>query len=303
MVTRVATNFQNENTLRNLQLANQDMALTTYQITTGLKSQKISDDPANMNTIISLRDVSTKTQTYLNNLASAKNILSSTESALNQLTDLLSDAISLTTTGRNESSAETRATLAPKAQALAESFYTLFNSQYNGQYLFSGSNAAQQPISSAAAAQPFPGSPVPTTWYEGDGRLATTVSGPGTTLQYGVLGDEPTFANIKAGLESLWYGLQNNNITEIDNATSALSAAKTGLSALLGDVGGQLNTVDLLTTRQTSQQDLLGNQLKDLEQVDVSTALTKFSEQQATLQASMLIITKVNSLSLLDYLR
>lgn len=302
MVTRVATAFQNENTLRNLQLANQGMALTTYQITTGLKSQKISDDPANMNTIISLRDVSTKTASYLANLSTAKNTLTSAESALNQLTDLLSDAVSLATTARNESSADTRATLAPKAQALAESFYTLFNSQYNGQYLFSGSNAAQQPISTAAAPQPFPGSPVPTTWYEGDDKLASVISGSGTTLQYGVLGDDSTFANLKGGLEALWYGLQNNNLTEIDNATSALTSAKTGLSTLLGDVGGQLNTIDLLSTRQTSQQGILNNQLSDLDQVDVSTALTQFSQQQATLQASMLIITKVNSLSLLDYL-
>jgi flagellar hook-associated protein 3 FlgL len=302
MVTRVATAFQNENTLRNLQLANQGMALTTYQITTGLKSQKISDDPANMNTIISLRDVATKTSSYLANLSTAKNTLTSAESALNQLTDLLSDAVSLATTARNESSADTRATLAPKAQALAESFYTLFNSQYNGQYLFSGSNAAQSPISSAASAQPFPGSPVPTTWYEGDDQLASVISGAGTTLQYGVLGDDPTFANLKAGLESLWYGLQNNNLTEIDSATSALTSAKTGLSSLLGNVGGQLNTIDLLSTRQTSQQSIITNQLNDLDQVDVSTALTQFSQQQATLQASMLIITKVNSLSLLDYL-
>lgn len=303
MVTRISTNFQNENTLRNLQMANQGMALTTYQITTGLKSRNISDDPANMNTVISLRDVATKTKTYLTNLTSARSVLTSTESALNQLTDLLSDALSLATTGRNESSGETRATLAPKAQALAESFYTLFNSQYNGQYVFSGSNAAQQPISSAAAAQEFPGSPVPTTWYEGDTRMSTIISGPSTTLQYGVLGDDPTFANIKAGIEALWYGLQNNNTTEIDNATSALLAAKGGLSSLLGDVGGQLNTVDLLTTRQTSQQNLIGSQLDDLEKVDVSEALTRFSQQEATLQASMLIITRVNSLSLLDYLR
>lgn len=303
MATRIATNFQNENTLRNLQKANEGMALTTYQITTGLKSQKISDDPANMNTIITLRDVATKTQSYLNNLSGAKNVLSSVESALNQLTDLLADATSLATTARNESSAETRATLAPKAQALAESFYTLFNSQYNGRYLFSGSNAAQQPISGVATAAAYPGSPVPTTWYEGDSQLASTISGPGTTLQYGVLGNDPTFAQFKAGLESLWYGLQNNNVTEIDNSISALGAVKTGISALLGDVGGQLNTVSLLTSRQTSQQDLIGNQLSDLEEVDVSSALTKFSQQQATLQASMLIITKVNSLTLLDYLR
>ena len=303
MVTRVATSFQNAATLRNLQQANQGMALSTYQITTGLKSPTLSGDAGNSHQLLTLRDVQTRTATYLTSLKSATNQLTATESALQQMTDLLSEASSLATTGRNENSGETRSTLAPKAQAIAESFYSLFNSQYNGQYLFSGSNANSATIAGNASATAFPGEPLPTDWYQGDTTLATVVSGNGITQDYGVLGNEEAFAKLKAGFEGLWYGLQNNNVTEIDTAISTLTTAKTELSSLVSNVGGQMNNVEQLTERYTNQQTFVQQSVDDIEKVDVSEALTTFSQQQATLQASMMIISQLNQVSLLDYIR
>lgn len=303
MVTRIATASQNAATLRNLQEANRGMALSTYQITTGLKSQVLSDDAANSFQLLTLKDVQNRTNTYLSNLTSVNNQLTATESALQQMTDLLSEASSLATTGRNENAASTRASLAPKAQALAESFYSLFNTQYNGQYLFSGSNANTAPIGGSATATAFPGEPLDKSWYQGDSQLATVINGPGTTLEYGVLGNNESFAKLKAGLEGLWFGLQNNNVTEIDTAISTLSTAKTLLSSTVSNVGGQMNNVEQVTERYTTQQTFVQESIDNIEKVDVSEALTTFSIQQSTLQASMMIISQVNQVSLLDYIR
>ena len=303
MVARISTASQNAATLRNLQASNASMALSTYQITTGLKSRTLSDDAGNANKLLTLRDVQTRTDTYISNLGSANQQLTAAESALQQMTDLLSEATALATTARNENSASTRETLAPKAQALVEGFYSLYNTQYNGQYLFSGSNANTSPMGDSAAATPFGGYPLDTTWYQGDSQLATVVSGAQNTLEYGVTGNSDAFAQLKSGLEALWYGLENNNVTEIDNAISVLSDAKTSLSSMVSDVGGQMNSVSQQVDRYTTQQTFIQNSIDDVEQVDVSEALTTFSTQQATLQASMLVITNMNQVSLLNYLR
>ncbi|PZP38921.1 MAG: hypothetical protein DI585_05850 [Pseudomonas fluorescens] len=303
MVARIATHSQNAATLRSLQQANAGMALSTYQITTGLKGGTLSDSASTANQLLTLRDVQNRTNTYIANLKSADSQLTTTESALQQMTDLLSEATSLATTGRNENSDSTRASLAPKAQALAESFYALFNTQYNGQYIFSGSNANTAPISGSSTPTPFGGEPLDTSWYQGDGQLASVVSGNGTTMEYGVLGDDPAFAQVKSGLEALWYGLQNNNVTEIDNAIATLNNAKTSLSSLVSNVGGQMNSIDQQTERYTTQQTFIQNNLDSVEKVDVSEAMITFSQQVATLQASMAVITQVSQLTLLDYLR
>lgn len=303
MVSRVATYFQNQTSLRNLQTANEGIALTSYQITSGNKARRLADTAEDSTQILDLRNVLARTNTYQTNITTATNRLKAAENALSGMTDMLAEAASVATLGRNENSAETRASLAPKVQAIVETFYTLFNTEFEGNYLFSGMNGDTQPVAGTGAATAFPGLPIPTDWYQGDSTPPTVSTGSGSSLQYGVAGNEEAFAKMKAGLEALWYGLENNSLSDIDNAITTLESARTGISVLQGRVGGQINTLDQISTRHTTQQQFLQEQLDGLEKADLSEALTTFSQQQATLEASMLIISQVNQLSLLDFLR
>ncbi|MFZ2587966.1 MAG: flagellin [Alphaproteobacteria bacterium] len=303
MVTRIATYFQNQNSLRGLQTANEGLALTSYQVTSGYKGRTLADTAADSNQILNLRDVLARADVYQANITTASNRLKSAENALAGMTDLLAEAASVATLGRNENSASTRASLAPKAQAIADTFYNLFKTKFEGKYIFSGSDGDDEPVSGTATATTFPGLPLTTTWYNGDTTPPSVITGPGSTLQYGATGDEDAFAGMKAGLEALWYGLENNSLADIDNAISTLQTVRKDLSVLQGRVGGQINTLDQLGTRLDNQKTFSQEQLDGLEKVDVSEALTKFSQQQATLESSMLIITRINQLSLLDFLR
>lgn len=303
MVTRIATYFQNQNSLRGLQTANEGLALTSYQVTSGNIGRRLADTASDSGQILSLRDVLARTDVYQSNITTATNRLKAAENALAGMTDLLSEAASVATLGRNENSASTRASLAPKAQAIADTFYNMFKTKFEGNFIFSGNNGSEEPVSGQATATTFPGLPLDTSWYQGDGNTPSIITGPGSTLQYGVPGNSDGFAQLKAGLEALWYGLQNNSLADIDSAITTLQDARGSLSVLQGQVGGQINTLDQLDTRHGNQKQFMQEQLDGLEKVDVSEALTRFSEQQATLEASMLIITKVNQLSLLDFLR
>lgn len=303
MVSRIATAFQNQTSLRNLQKSSDGIALSIYQATTGNKARNLSEIPQEANRILSLRELQTRNTTYVTGMTSANNQLKAMESALQSMSDLLQDAAQTATLGRNENSATTRATLAPKAQSLVNTFYNLFNTQFEGQYLFSGQNGLNSPVSDAPAARAYPGDPLPTTWYEGDNSLPAVVTGPGTTLQYGVLGNDPAFTKIKAGLEALWNGLQTNNLSDLDSAITALNSARTDLSGSLGQVGGQMNTITQISEKTTTQNEFLKEQSDGLEKMDLSTALTTLSQQQATMDASMAAIMQLNQLSLLNYLR
>lgn len=303
MVTRVSTYFQNQTNLRNLQQANNDLTLTSYQVTSGNIGRRLADTAQSSNQIVGLRDVLARTDMYQGNITTANNRLKAMENALAGMTDLLSEAASLATLGRNENSASTRQSLAPKAQAIADTFYNLFKTQFEGHYIFSGQDGADEPVSGNATATAFPGLPLDTSWYNGDDQTSVAVTGPGTTLQYGVAGSNDAFSQLKAGLEALWYGLDTNSLTDIDSAIATLENARESLSVTQGQVGGQINTLDQLNTRHDSQKQFLGEQLDGLEKVDVAEALTRFSQQQATMEASMLIMTQLGRLSLLDYLR
>ena len=303
MVTRIATYFQNQDSLRSIQAANAGLALTTYQVTSGNKAKSLADTAADSNQILNLQDVLARSGIYQSNITSAKNTLSAAENALAGMSDLLSEAASVYTLGRNENSADTRASLAPKAQALLDTFTNLVNTQFNGNYVFSGMNGTQAPVTGTLTGAAYPGLPLPTAWYGGDSTPPSVVTGPGTTLQYGVTANADGINQLKAGLQALVYGLKNNSITDIDNAVTTLTKAGTNLSVMQGQVGGQINTLSEVSTQHDNQKTFLTQQLSDLTKVDVSEALTTFSQQQATLQASLLIITQVNQVSLLNYLR
>jgi flagellar hook-associated protein 3 FlgL len=303
MVDRIATSFQNQNSLRSLRQSEAELALSTYQISSGNKARTLADVPTDANRILTLREVQTRTVVYTGGMTTASNSLKATEAALQSMTDLLEDAAQTATLGRNENSAATRSSLAPKAKSLADTFYNLINTQFQGRYIFSGQNGLEKPVNGVAAAATFPGLPLPTTWYEGDSSLPAVVTGPGTTLNYGVTGNDPALVKMKAGLEALWSGLQTNNLTDIDSAITVLKEARTDVSSALGRVGGELNTLTQLGDRASQQTDFLTEQLNALEKVDVAEAITAFSQQQTTLEASMSIIAQINQLSLLNFLR
>lgn len=301
-MTRVTTNQQNQNSLRQLQEANQRLAVASEQITTGQKAQRLSEISESAFSLLRLRDVSSNNETYINNIDTATSRLRATEAAVSQFTDLLAQAAQVYTVGRNENSPETRAALAPEAQALAESFYSILNTEFDGQFIFSGSNGGVPAIGGAATATAHPGDPLPTDYYQGDTRLQQIITGPGTTQSYGITGDNPAFANLRAGLEALTFGLQTNDVTEIDNAIASIENSQDQLASLLGQVGGQINNLGLVSERHSSQQLFITEQVEDIESIDVTEAITEFTQQQATLEASLLTITRINQVSLLDFL-
>jgi flagellar hook-associated protein 3 FlgL len=303
MVSRIATAFQNQTTLRNLQASNAELSLTTYQISTGNKARVMSDVSGDASRILSLRDVHSRNKVYVEGMNNAENQLKSVEAALQSMTDLLEDAAQTATLGRNENSAATRATLAPKAKSLADTFYNLLNTQFQDRYVFSGQDGLNKPVSGVATATAFPGVPLPTTWYEGDTSQNSVITGANAELNYGVVGNDPALVKMKAGLESLWYGLQNNSIADMDSAITILKEARTDLSTALGAVGGQMNTINQISERTSTQNVFIKEQLDGLEKVDVAEAITLFGQQQTTLQASFQIIAQVNQLSLLNFLR
>ena len=302
MVSRVSTGYQNDMSLRQLQKTQVEIEKTTYQITTGYKGNDLLSYSSDLNSLLNIYDLQNNTQMYLNNITTAQGRLESTESALNSLTDLLSSAANLWTIASNENSSDVQATLAPQAESLTETFYNVFNTKFDGRYIFSGQNGAETPTNDIPTATAFPGSPVPTTYYKGDSDVPSIISGPGLTSAYGISGDETGIAQVKAGLEALWYGLENGSKSDIDDAISVLTDAQNEISSLLGEVGGQMDSLFQLATRHESQATFLQQKADELDKVDVTEAMTEFTQQQAVLEASMAIITKINRVSLLDYL-
>lgn len=300
---RISTSFLNNSLVNNMQASNANLSKFSAQITSGNKTNDLSEIASQAGQLLSLKDVSKQSQVFIGNMQAATSRLQATEQSLNNLNDLMVQAASLYTQANNENSAETRATLAPTAEQLLESFYSITQTKFDGRYLFSGQDSSKSPLSGTPTATSFPGNPVPTTYYQGDSAKTSTITGPGTVETYGVLASNSGFANMKAGLEALWYGLENNSTTDIEAAISTLETAQVEISNMVGEVGGQTANFKGKIERLEANDTFLKERIDEIEKVDVTEAMTMFTQEQATLQASMAVLTRISSLSLLDFLR
>lgn len=302
-MTRIATYYRQTQTLGQIQKASVNLDTTSYQLTSGLKARRYEEIAGDTNQLLTLKNLTQHNNTYIKNIDAVQSRLSATENAVQSLADLLVDAANLATQGRNELSPEVRATLAPKAKGLLDTFYNILNSKFEGRYLFSGQASEAPPTSTVATPNPFAGDPPPTTYYIGDTQRMIVIDGPGTTTEYGITGDHEAFARTKAGLEALWFGLENNSLADIDGAIDLLQGAQKDVATALGDIGGTMNGLDLIKDRHSNTNVFVKTRVDELEKADTAKASIEFAQQEVVLEASLSITTRLLQISLLNYLR
>lgn len=300
---RVSTFTQYNTSLSQLQTSNSSLSDLAYQITSGYKGSTLQDYAKEANQLLTLRDFTSSSNIYINNIDKMSTRLKATEDALESMQELLLEASSLRTQANSETSPEARAAMAPEAQGIAESIYAILNTQYEGRYLFSGQASEDAPTTQSATANPATGLPAPTTYYTGATERQQSLVSSGTLQSYGATGDNEAFANAIAGIEALWYGLENDSDTDIQGAIQLLEAAEDSLNNLVGEIGGAINGLNLTKDRHENAILFTNERIDSLEKVDVSEALTQYAQMQTQLEASMTIMTEMSSLSLLDFMR
>lgn len=303
-MTRISTAYLAQQNISRIQKSNVELAKASYQLTSGYKAERYEEIAGDTNQLLNLVDLQNNNNTYIKNLQNSAAQLKAMENALQSLADSLIEAVNLATLGRNENEADVRATLAPKAEGIAQTFYNTINSKFEGRYLFSGQASEVQPLSAIPTGNPAPpAGPAPTAYYNGDTNKLQVVTGPGTNSDFGVTGDEQGFANMLSGLQALIFGLQNDSEVDLDGAIDRLNTAQTDISNMLGQIGGSLSGFQLISDRHDNVNTFMQDRIDELEKADITEVTIKFSQEEAALNAALSITGRILSISLLNYLR
>jgi flagellar hook-associated protein 3 FlgL len=146
-------------------------------------------------------------------------------------------------------------------------------------------------------------------YYQGDttgGQVSARID-DGFDMQYGMRGDDPSFATIMGALYALSTGdlttttdagyreLARLSMNDLDNGFDQLQEQ-------IGVLGVRQNTVDQTDTRHTDFLITLKQQLTDVEDVDGAEALSRLSLLQTNLEASYKLISTSSTLSLVNFL-
>ncbi|HKQ47457.1 MAG TPA: flagellin [Phycisphaerae bacterium] len=110
-------------------------------------------------------------------------------------------------------------------------------------------------------------------------------------------------SGVFSALYRLRDGLLGDNSSEITEAGAQISATREQVSRVIGQVGARSQAMQARlaqTEDATSATTILLSQVRD---VDFTEAVTKFQQAQTALQASLLSGSRLQNLSLLDFLR
>lgn len=299
---RVSTSMMYERSINSMLQKQGELALTQLHISTGKKILSPSDDPAASARIMDLNSTISRVEQYQKNASRAQSSLEIEEAALASVNTLLIRATELSIKGNNDVySDDQKASMGSEVRHLLSELEALANTRgSNGEYIFAGYKAHEQPFENLGGGQYA---------YRGDAGNRELQIAPGRFITDGDNGLD-VFMNIETST-----GGGRNAFETLDQLATALETnVSTGVyiddvklvtNRMLehrASVGGRLNSID-------EQVDVNGHFLLTMEtsraedtDLDYAKAISQFERELVALQAAQKSYVKIQGLSLFNYL-
>lgn len=290
---RVTNNMLRLDALRSLSSNANALERIQEQVSTTKQLNRPSDDPSQVRSAVKLRDALAELEQYGRNIDLASRTLDAEESAMSSSGDLLQRARELAIQGANGTlPAADRMTMAREVEQLADALAQLANTKVGETYVFSGFRTANPAYSSS-------GSPATYT-YGGDGGAIMARIGSGVTAQSNIAGDtvfQKAFDALTQLRDELSAGMQVSGatITAIDTGQQSVLDARATVGARQARLEDTRNVLDgaVITAKKLQSE---------LEDVDLTSAISELSSRQATYQAALAVNAKILQTSLVNYL-
>ncbi len=221
-------------------------------------------------------------------------------STLSTITDLMSEFRSELTSALSTDTSDT-GTLAPAAEGYLEELASLLNSTYEGRYLFAGDATQTAPVDLSSYVAD--GDTASTSYYQGDATITSVRISREQTVSYGVTADNAAFEQAFRALGMIAAAGTGADEDMIAEAYALIESALDATVAVQANVSVDASTLERSIERQADYQALLSSAISELTDVDVTEAAVRLTSYETQLQASYSAIARLQSLSLLDYLR
>ena len=221
----------------------------------------------------------------------------SVTSAAGVLTDFRTKLLAMRSTDRTP---DTVKTLIDAAPVLMDQLAGLLNTQHGGRYLFGGSvTTAAPPVDLANYTTADP-----TSYYGGDDVVAQVQVASDQTISYGITAIDPAFVKAFQALNMI----VTSNPATIDDATLSTAidmaeSALNGVTVLQSKLGVTSDVLKKAATSQSDYQFTLKTNIGNIKHVDLAELAAQLATYDSQLRASYSALAKIQSISLLDYLR
>ncbi len=284
--------------LASMQQSQLNQSIATQEMGTGRSVNQLADNPASSAALVRTHDQENQDPQYLQNLTSLQGRFQVADSALGNVTQVLTRALSLGTEGANGTmTTADRQSIAEEVQGLLGQTVGLANSTCQGAYLFGGTQVNTQPFTLDTATN--------TVTYQGNTASTSVELSNGNSISANLPGSQivqNAGGSVMGALQDLYTALQTGNnvsgaVTEISNALKQVDGQRVFY-------GNALNQINQSESFLNQEQLNLSQQENGLAGADMAAVATNFAQAQIASQATINATAKVLSLpTLLDYLK
>ena len=268
-------------------------------VSSGLKLNKPSDDPAGAVKVINYDTAISKAEQYRRNIDNGTAFLDATESAVTATQDVLQRAKELALMALSETnSAAEKDTMALEVGQLYEQVKQTANTKYNDRYIFSGFRTDVAPYDDTGS---YTGTASPDGYMDVEIDAGSTISinMPG----YAVFGSAVDGTDILAALDDLKTAMEDNDSDAIEAAMTDLDAGMDQADNVLAEIGARLNRMDIAKNHFDKLQFDLAKYKSETEDADITNIISELALQQTMLEVSRATAARVLQQSILDFLR
>ena len=280
---------------------------TQQEASSGVSISQPSDNPAGTAVVLQLGAAQEQVASWQSNAQAAQSKMQTADQAMSQPQSVISSAQSLADQGTSGSmTAQDLADLSQKAASLVQQAESLANTQYAGEYVFSG--VAQQPpvvsgaYNSAATSAPQSieiGQAVKVKTSV-DGNQAFNTAPSITPSKWNTLHtSQATLLNVLSALQS---DLASGNTAAVEADLGALQAQGDNVSSLRADLGANMEQVQAAVSQLTTMSSTLQIEQGNVENVDMAKVLTQLTAQQTAYQAAVAAGANMKLPTLASYL-
>ncbi len=278
------------------------------QSTSGKKMTSLSDNPADMAYVLTLRSKISQIDQFDKNINSAFGFLNTSESALNQVQNVMYSIVTLAEQGASESvGTDERATLADKIEEMRDEILNFANTEIMGKYVFAGSATDTQPFTQ----DPDTWDAVNNIWipgvvnYDGNNDDIDVQADFSVTVATNIPGDEvftgPNF-DIFDRLSTLIVNLRNDDTVAIGDDIGNMNEILDQVSSAISTIGNRTSHLHQIQGLLKSFRSSVQAKMSSLEDADMAEVISNLTREEVGLQATLQSGSRIQRFSLMNYI-
>lgn len=275
------------------------------QVSSGYKSPDYTGIANDASRLVSMQGQLGRVTQYQTDNKLVSDRLTSAESSVAQVYNVVGNIKTLLVNALNGSTTTQDVNLSGQASTMLDQVAALLNTQFDGHYLFSGTRTDTAPVDLSAlpGSYTIPSSPGDASaYYQGNSTKQAVQASDSLSVTYGVTAGEGGFEELIRGLDIAKKAAPNDTAA-LQDALKAVSQAEQDIPDIRTRIGAAQSTLDSINTMHSNFTTYTQKSIGDIQNVDVTEALTKVQNDSTGLQASYMTINSLSQLNLMNYLR